>query len=50
VGSTVHLRQKGRIELADFLLQPGDAILLVLLPQPFAQFGVYGGNIVQIRR
>ena len=39
--------EKGRIELADFLLQPRYAILLVLLPQALAQFGIDRGNIVQ---
>ena len=39
--------EKDRIELADFLLQPRYAILLVLLPQAFAQGRVNGRDIVQ---
>lgn len=39
--------KEGRIELADFLLQPRHAILLVLLPQALTQAGVGRGDIIE---
>ena len=39
--------KEGRIELADFLLQPRYAILLVLLPQALTQVGVGGGDVIE---